>query len=245
MWDGWTCLGCPQGRGLAQAQTPLKPLPSWWDEACLGLLSTAAQPPENPRAPSHGVLSLASPPREKRCVNRGSRGTSGPESATRVSATALSGDGVARVGREPGLGPWVGLARGPRKVLRVGSQKAPIPPGHSSGEAGPPSTLRLTLGPRPPGRHGTGVYLLPLLGPQVTCWAWHRKGTAVGMGSRQRVPGRAVQPWEPCVVMEPMGVGTPPFILQLPPKWRAPGPAYGGCIWHGKGLCESPGRRAV
>lgn len=67
----------------------------------------------------------------------------------------------------------------------------------------------------------------------------------MGMGSRQRVPGRAVQRWEPCVVMEPMGVGTPPFVLQPPPKWRAPGPAYGGCIWHGKGLCEGPGRRAV
>lgn len=34
----------------------------------------------------------------------------------------------------------------------------------------------------------------------------------MGMGLRQWVPGRTVQPWEPCAVtvMEPAGVGTPP-----------------------------------
>ena len=129
-------------------------------------------------------------------------------------------------------GPGVGALEGPSCGKRgfLGSRSP----------RNPSALTRPRPGPRALGGREQVSPSAPRPRPQATRWAWHRVAPAWGTGSGRQVPGRAVQPWEPCAGRARGGEHIP-SVLQLPPEWRARSQACRPRGLHGRGHLRVPG----
>lgn len=176
------------GRGLARARTPPTPLQCY-------VAGPASREPAGPEPWGSRPQLPAPPPRRESC-----RGTSGPEPETQALLQRALGC-VARAGRSPGRGRWVGALEGPACGIPESPRSPRPPPTREEAGLHPllPRSASQALGPRgvwnrcSPSRATSNTRAWPRGAP---LWAGTRASRSGAELASPGSPVRGRHPWE-------------------------------------------------